>query len=110
MPLKVNVKRKDAKFKGDKPKYNVVVSGPRETFTPAICRSLELNGMGPFMDEDGLVVWSSMPQIGGAPYYLAHLLAYKHKATIHPNCKKQAMSVINRRDPRDGIDLSLIHI
>jgi len=104
MPLKVNVKRKDPKFKGDKPKYNVVVSGPRETFTPAVCRSLELNGMGPFMDEDGLVVWSSMPQIGGAPYYLAHLLAYKHKAVIHPNCKKQAQSVVNRRDPRDGID------
>ncbi len=104
MPLKVNVKRKDAKFKGDRPKFNVVVSGPRETFTPAMCRSLELNGMGPFMDEDGLVVWSSMPQIGGAPYYLAHLLAHKHNAVIHPNCRKQAMAVVSRRDPRDGID------
>jgi len=104
MPLKVNIKRKDAKFKGDKPRYNAVVSGPRETFTPALCRALEIQGLAPMMDEGGLVVWSSMPQIGGPPFYLAHLLAHKHNAMIHPNCRRQAVEVVSKREARDGID------
>lgn len=104
MPLKVNVKRREAKFKGDKPKYNTVVSGPRETFTKPLCRLLETQGLAPFIDEGGLVVWSSMPQIGGAPYYLCHLLAFKYNAVIHSSCKKQAESVVSKRDTIDGID------
>jgi SNF2 family DNA or RNA helicase len=104
MALKINVKRRDAKFKGDKAKFNVVVSGPRETFTPPMCRSLELNGLAPMMDEGGSVIWSSMPQIGGAPFYLAHLMAYKHGAIIHSNCRRQALDIVDERKPMDGID------
>lgn len=104
MPLKVNVKRKEPKFKGDHAKYNMVVSGPREIFSKQICRTMEMHGLAPMMDENGLVVWSSLPQIGGAPYYFAHIMAEKYNANIHPNCKKEVMESVGKREARDGID------
>ena len=104
MPLKVNIKRKDPRFKGDKPRYNVVVSGPAETFTSALRRSLEMQGLSPFKDDGGLAIWSSMPQIGGAPYYLAHLLASKYGAEIHRDCRREAIDVVGKREDADGLD------
>lgn len=104
MALRVNVESKAPKFKGDETKYNVVVSGPHETFAKSLCPSLELNGLAPLVNEGGVVIWSSMPQIGGAPYYMAHMLALKHNAQIHGDCRKQAMTDVNPREPQDGID------
>jgi SWI/SNF-related matrix-associated actin-dependent regulator 1 of chromatin subfamily A len=69
-----------------------------------MCRAMELQGLAPMVDNDGLIVWSSMPQIGGAPYYFAHMMANTYGAQIAQNCRKQAMDVVSKREERDGID------
>ena len=104
MALQVNIKRKEPKFKGDKPRYNAVVSGPQETFTPKLCRMLEFQGLSEFKNDNGFSIWSSMPQIGGAPYYLTHLLNYKHNVQIHRDCRARAMDIVSERKPPDGLE------
>ena len=109
MPLRVNVKRREPKFPGDQPSYNTVVSGPAETFTPALRRLLEVNGLEPYKETDGIVIWSSIPSIGGPPYYLAFLIAHKHKAIIHRDCYKDARNAVSRREKPDGLEHILGH-
>ncbi len=67
MALRVNIKRKDPRFKGDQPRYNAVVSGPLETMDARLRRFLELQGLAPFKEEDGVSIWTNPPAIGGAP-------------------------------------------
>lgn len=104
MPIKVNIKMKDPKFKGDQPSFNVSVSGPSEIFSARLKRTLELNGLSPYIENDGMSVWTAPYNIGGPSYYLAHLLAYKFDADIHNNCRRAAMDVVQRRSLNDGLE------
>jgi hypothetical protein len=104
MPIKVNIKRKDAKFKGGQPTYNVSVSGPTEIFSAKLCRLLELNGLSPYIENEGRSVWTAPYNIGGPAYYLAHLLVHKFGAEIHKDCRQEAYDVVSRRKLSDGLD------
>lgn len=104
MPIKVNIKKKAGRFERDLPKYHAVVSGPHELFTPQIERLLELNGLAPYKDATELAIWSSMPQIGGPPTYLAHLLAHRFKAVLHRDCRDMAFRAVEERQPEDGLE------
>lgn len=104
MPIKVNIKKKEPKFKGDQPSYNVSVSGPTEVFSAKLCRTLELNGLSPYIENEGLSVWTAPYNIGGPSYYLAHLIAYKFNGEIHQNCRREAMEVVAKRSLNDGLE------
>ena len=97
MPLSINVKRRDPRFKGDQPRFLAVVSGPSETFRPELCRLLELQGLAPIKDDDGFAIWSQMPSPGPAPRYLVHLLKHKYGARAHRDCAEDAALPVNAR-------------
>ncbi|MFX4300211.1 SNF2-related protein [Pseudosulfitobacter pseudonitzschiae] len=104
MTIKVNIKMKDPKFKGDHPSFNVSVSGPTEIFSAKLKRTLELNGLSPYIENDGMTIWTAPYNIGGPSYYLTHLLAHKFDAEIHKNCRENAHSVVKRRSLNDGLE------
>ena len=110
MPLKVNIKSREPDFEGATKKYNTVVSGPREIFINDIndnksrmCNFLKLQGLTPF-DQGDNISWASRYQMGGAPYYMAHYMAYKYDADIHKNCRREAMAVVGERREQNGLE------
>lgn len=104
MPVKVKIGRKDPSFKGGPVTYNVSVFGPEGDFTTGLRRTLELNGITPFKNDDGILIWSAPYSMGGAKFYLGHLLAAKYGAIMQPDTHKDAMDVVSERLPLDGID------
>ncbi|MXX88724.1 MAG: DEAD/DEAH box helicase [Boseongicola sp. SB0677_bin_26] len=109
MPLQVNIKRRAPRFKGDEPSFHAVVSGPRETFKPDLCRMLELHGLAPFKDEEGFSIWSAMPSSGPPPYYLAHLLRHKHGVRIARDCVEDVQLPVGQRPRGNASSGELSH-
>ena len=104
MNLRVNIKMKEPRFKGDQPRYHAVVSGPRETMEPRLCRFLELQGLSPYKEEDGHLIWSSPPAIGGPPVYLVPLLRMRFGVGSTRQARDMAEGAFGGRLPEDGLE------
>lgn len=104
MALRVNIKRKDPRFTGDRPRYHAVVSGPSETMDSRLRRFLELQGLSPFKEEDGVSIWSNPPVIGGAPVYLVPLLQYRFGVGATRDARAMAERAFSERLPEDGLE------
>lgn len=104
MALRVNIKRKDPRFKGDQPRYNAVVSGPLETMDARLRRFLELQGLAPFKEEDGVSIWTNPPAIGGAPVYLVPLLKHRFGVGATREARDMAEAAFGERLAEDGLE------
>lgn len=104
MVLKINIKMKDPRFKGDRPRYHAVVSGPTETMTERMRRFLELQGLSPFKEEDGFSIWSCPPAIGGPPAYLVPLLEQRHKISPTREARDFANRAFGEVVSEDGLE------
>lgn len=104
MTLKLNIKRKDARFKGDRNSYNAVVSGPTETFAPKLRRFLELQGFTPFKEDDGFSIWTTPYSIGGPLTYLAPILRDKYRVSMTSNTRHLMDAAFSERKPQDGLE------
>ncbi len=104
MALRVNIKRKDPRFKGDQPRYNAVVSGPLETMDARLRRFLELQGLAPFKEEDGVSIWTNPPAIGGAPVYLVPLLKHRFGVGATREARDMAAAAFGERLAEDGLE------
>jgi SNF2 family DNA or RNA helicase len=104
MALRVNIKRKDPRFKGDLPRYHAVVSGPMETIDSRLRRFLELQGLSPFKEEEGVSIWSNQPVIGGAPVYLVPLLKYRFGVGATRDAQRMAEQAFSETLPEDGLE------
>jgi hypothetical protein len=104
MVLRVNIKRKDPKFKGDHPRYNPVVSGPTETIGPKLRRFLELQGLAPWTEEGGLSIWTAPPSIGGPPVYLVPLLKFRFGVTSTREARDMAVLAFGEKPQEDGLE------
>ena len=78
MPINAEIKRKEPRFKQDRPKHYIVVSGPVELFNPAMERFMFLQGMNAMTKSGDYAIWSTKPAIGAPPIYLAALLEKKY--------------------------------
>ena len=103
MALRVNIKMKEPRFKGDQPRYNAVVSGPRETMEPRLRRFLELQGLSPYKEEDGVSIWTNPPAIGGPPVYLVPLLKLRFGVGSTREARDMAEAAFAERLPEDGL-------
>lgn len=104
MVLKINLKMKNARFKGDQPRYHTVVSGPTETIPPMMRRFLELQGLSPFKEEDGFSIWASPPAIGGPAAYLVPLLEQRHGVSATREARIFAENAFAEVKPEDGLE------
>jgi hypothetical protein len=104
MALRVNIKRKDPRFKGDLPRYHAVVSGPMETIDSRLRRFLELQGLSPFKEEEGVSIWSNQPVIGGAPVYLVPLLRHRFGVGATRDAQRMAEQAFSETLPEDGLE------
>lgn len=104
MALRVNIKMKEPRFKGDQPRYNAVVSGPRETMEPRLRRFLELQGLSPYKEEDGVSIWTNPPAIGGPPVYLVPLLKLRFGVGSTREARDMAEAAFAERLPEDGLE------
>lgn len=104
MALRVNIKKKDERFKGDSPRYHAVVSGPSETMDSRLRRFLELQGLAPFKEEEGVSIWSSPPAIGGAPVYLVPLLRHRFGVGATRDARRMAEQAFSEQLPEDGLE------
>lgn len=104
MVLRVNIKRKDPKFKGDQPRYNAVVSGPTETMPPKLRRFLELQGLAPWKEEDGMSIWTAPPSIGGPPVYLIPLLKFRFGVSATREARDMAALAFDEKPSEDGLE------
>lgn len=104
MPLRVNIKRRDPRFKGDHPSYNAVVSGPSETMNGRLRRFLELQGLAPFKEEDGVSIWTNPPAIGGPPVYLVPLLQHRFGIGATRDATRMAEAAFSTVFPEDGLE------
>lgn len=104
MALRVNIKKKDPKFKGDQPRYNAVVSGPLETMGPKLRRFLELQGLSPWKEEDGVSIWTSPPTIGGPAVYLVPLLKYRFGVDATREARAMAQDAFEEKRAEDGLE------
>jgi SNF2 family DNA or RNA helicase len=104
MVLRVNIKRKEPRFKGDHPAYNAVVSGPQETMDAKMRRFLELQGLSPFKEEEGFSIWTNPPVIGGPPVYLVPLLRYRFGIVATKDAQRLAEHAFSERLPEDGLE------
>jgi len=104
MVLRVNIKHKDPKFKGDQPRYNAVVSGPTETMPPKLRRFLELQGLAPWKEEDGMSIWTAPPSIGGPPVYLVPLLKFRFGVTATREARDMAALAFDEKRQEDGLE------
>ena len=104
MALRVNIKKKDPRFKGDLPRYHAVVSGPIETMTDKLRRFLELQGLSPLREEDGTSIWSSPPAIGGPPVYLVPLLKHRFGIESTREARGMATQAFSQSLPEDGLE------
>lgn len=102
--LRVNIKRKDPRFKGDQPRYNAVVSGPIETMDDRMRRFLELQGLTPYREDDGVSIWTNPPAIGGPPVYLVPLLQRRFKVTPTREARAMAELAFGERRAEDGLE------
>lgn len=105
MALNVNIKRKEPKFQGDQPSWNISVSGPTEVFTEPLRRLLFLHGLNE-LSEPGAErqAWSTRPAIGAPMLYLAPLLKQKYHAFIRPEVQAMLKAAITERLPEDGLE------
>ena len=104
MALRINIKVKESRFKGDQPRYNAVVSGPPETMSPKLRRFLELQGLSPFKEEEGVSIWTNSPVIGGAPVYLVPLLNHRFGVGATRDARNMAQVAFSERLPEDGLE------
>lgn len=104
MALRVNIKRKEPRFKGDHPRYNAVVSGPLETMDSRLRRFLELQGLSPFKEEEGVSIWTNPPVIGGPPVYLVPLLKHRFGVGATRDARLMAEQAFSERLPEDGLE------
>jgi SNF2 family DNA or RNA helicase len=107
MALRVNIKRKDARFNGDQPRFYAVVSGPTETMGSRLRRFLELQGLSPLSEEDGVSIWSSPPAIGGPPVYLVPLLQHRFGVGATRDARAMAERAFAARPKEDGLETFL---
>jgi len=104
MVLRVNVKRKDPRFKGDQPRFNAVVSGPLETMDAKMRRFLELQGLAPYKEEDGVSIWTTPPAIGGPPIYLVPLLKHRFGVSSTRDARAMAEAAFAEKRIEDGLE------
>lgn len=104
MALRVNIKRKDPRFKGGLPRHHAVVSGPMETIDSRLRRFLELQGLSPFKEEEGVSIWSNQPVIGGAPVYLVPLLKHRFGVGATRDAQRMAEQAFSETLPEDGLE------
>lgn len=104
MTLRVNIKRKEPRFKGDLPRHHAVVSGPFETMDARLRRFLELQGLSPFREVDGISIWSSPPAIGGPPVYLVPLLKHRFGIGATRDARIMADRAFAEQLPEDGLE------
>lgn len=104
MVLRVNIKRKDPRFKGDHPRYNAVVSGPQETMDAKMRRFLELQGLSPFKEEEGVSIWTNPPVIGGPPVYLVPLLKHRFGVASTRDARDMAQAAFGEKRIEDGLE------
>ena len=104
MVLRVNIKRKDPRYKGDHPRYNAVVSGPQETMDAKMRRFLELQGLSPFKEEDGVSIWTNSPVIGGPPVYLVPLLKHRFGVASTRDARDMAQAAFGEKRIEDGLE------
>lgn len=104
MPISVELKKKDPKFSGDMPRYNVVASGPVELFTPTMHRYMYLHGMNALNERGEYSVWSSPPAIGAPPLYLVAQLERRHRFKLKPRTAELLRTAIGPHSAEDGID------
>lgn len=107
MPLKVNLKTAPARFTGDKPTSNTVVSGPSETFSKGLRRILEIHGVEPFKSEGGFQIWSSRPTIGGPDACLAEYIIRRHHVSPTPETRKILQAAFDAVEDEDGLEAFL---
>ncbi|MBW3243399.1 hypothetical protein KUV57_12065 [Epibacterium sp. DP7N7-1] len=91
MPINIELKKKDPKFKGDRPSYNLVVSGPVELFNKGMERFMFMHGMNALNAEGEFSIWSTPPSIGAPPLYLCALLREKYGFKL----KKKTQDIVN---------------
>ncbi|MCW3782982.1 DEAD/DEAH box helicase [Defluviimonas salinarum] len=104
MPITVNLKKKDKKFEGDLPSWNIVVSGPVELFNPALEKFLFLQGLNAMNEEGDFSVWSSRPAIGAPPLYLAAVLREKYGCALKTDLEKMLKAARSERVAEDGLE------
>lgn len=104
MPIQVNIKRKDPKFEGDQPSFNIVVDGPVELFNDKLVRFLYLHGLNGMSDEGEHAVYSTPYSIGAPPYYLAGLLESKFGCKPKPAALDATKRSTSERAPEDGLE------
>lgn len=104
MPLRFTVKRKEPRFKGDRPSWSASVSGPPELFSDPLCRALTVYGLSPWKTESEMHIWTLPPSSGEPPLYLAPLLSTKYRARIERATQDMVNAAVEARRPADGVD------
>lgn len=105
MRMSVNIKRKDPRFDGDHPSWNVTVSGPAEVFTQPMRRTLFLAGLNELPgDAKEFAIWSSRPSIGSPQLAFAATLAAKFGAALKPETRDMVEAATRERLPADGLE------
>jgi hypothetical protein len=85
MPINVEVKRKDPKFEGDRPSWNIVASGPVELFNEGMEKFMFLHGMNAMKKTGDYAIWTSRPSIAPPQLYLADMLRKKYGFRLKPD-------------------------
>lgn len=108
MPMRITVKTTPPKFEGDKPTHNISVRGPVELISGERHRKtrrfMELYGLEPFRNEDGIVTWSCRPAIGGPHLMLAATFEHLFGFAPKPELRKLVEEAFGERDPDDGLE------
>lgn len=110
MPMQVNIKKKEPRFKGDKPTYYPVVSGSVDHMSRQIENYLALNGlsrMGDPEERSEFVVWSGRPQIGGPPAYLAAMFEEKFNMDLTKEARTHITRAFAEVPKEDGLEAFL---
>ena len=103
MPVKISIKTKDAKFKGDLLLHNVTVSGPRELFTSKLERFLFLHGLNSLNSNGGFNVWSTRYAITPPALYLAALLRDKYDVDMDRDLRNRLALATEEDKSHDGL-------
>lgn len=104
MPINVELKKKAPKFDGDRPRWNLVASGPVELFNTGMERFMFLHGMNGINEEGDYSIWSSMPSIGAPPVYLADILRKKYGCKLKPDTARLIEQAVKGRGDGDNLD------
>lgn len=100
MPINVEIKKKDPRFNWDRPRWNIVASGPVELLQARIERFMFLHGMNGLPASDDFATSSSRASIGAPPVYLAALVKGKYGCRLKPTAARMVDQAVKARGPR----------